>query len=191
VFEKNNKTKQIHIRFTECEMEELNKLCEEKNINKSDLIKKLIKKEIEIMSEKIKVKRLGVGTGEGQTIEILNRNKVIEIIEDIDNELVVRKAWKAFNKGFKNGYAVLNLETGEIESLSLGNGESDQAIDYNYIFLYEFEMNFDIGDMELRDEEGDLLEDDNEIEGMIEEILFEDNIIDSKKITIQLNEWYK
>jgi hypothetical protein len=47
VFEKNNKTKQIHIRFTECEMKELNKLCEEKNINKSDLIKKLIKKEIE------------------------------------------------------------------------------------------------------------------------------------------------
>jgi len=150
-----------------------------------------IKNEIEIMSEKIKVKRLGVGTGEGQTIEILNRNKVIEIIEDIDNELVVRKAWKAFNKGFKNGYAVLNLETGEIESLSLGNGETDQAIDYNYILLYEFDMNFDIGDMELRDEEGNLLEDDNEIEGMIEEILFEDNIIDGKKITIQLNEWYK
>jgi hypothetical protein len=131
--------------------------------------------------------------GDTKKIEVYSKNKIIEIIENLDDEEVIRKAWRGFNKGYKSGYAAINVADGELQYLSLGQNESFEGIE-NYVILYRFDQNFDIGDMQLGNiDDGDEIafeDEKDEIEAMFEELLYQDNIIDMHKVNMQLEQMY-
>ncbi len=131
--------------------------------------------------KKIKVERLGQGMGAGEKVEVLKRKDILEIIENLSDYEIIKTAYEGFNKRFKTGYATINLETGELQTVSLGQGETHQAIDNTFVIIYTFDMNADLSDIcENYEDETELIE--------TIEFNFE---LDWTLINMQLNEWYK
>ncbi|MCK9268042.1 MAG: hypothetical protein M0P14_04965, partial [Alkaliphilus sp.] len=83
------------------------------------------------------VKRRGIGLGAGETVEILPKEKIVEIIENLDPMEIIKIAYDGYIRSTKSGYAELELETGKLTGSSLGAGDSNQAIDNTVITLYE------------------------------------------------------
>ena len=86
------------------------------------------------------VKRRGIGQGAGETVEILPREKIVEIIENLDPAEIIKIAYDGYIRSTKSGYAELELETGELTGSSLGTGDSNQAIDSTVIELYKIDQ---------------------------------------------------
>jgi hypothetical protein len=129
---------------------------------------------------KVWIERLGYGQGEGEKVLVLNRKEIELIIEDLEDSEIITAAYNGWNYGFKSGYATLNLETGELESDSLGQGESYQACDNTYIILYKIDQND-----ECYEDEDECDEDEDIID--IIEYGFK---LDWQNIKIQLDEFY-
>lgn len=99
--------------------------------------------------KKTTIKAKGSGIGKNERIEVLTKDDILSLVENLDETQVLKKAWEGFCKGCKDGYATLNLKTGQLQTESLSNNERNQAIDNQYIIIYTFDMNFDIGDLDL------------------------------------------
>lgn len=99
------------------------------------------KKKREEGKEMIKVKRKGMGAGKGTMVDVLSRKVIEGIIEGLHQSDVIECALKAYNHGFKTGYATINLVTGKLESLGLGTNEENQATDNTYITLFRVDQN--------------------------------------------------
>jgi hypothetical protein len=99
--------------------------------------------------KKTTIKAKGIGTGRNERRELLTKDDILSLINQLDETQVLTKAWEGFVKGCKDGYAVLNLKTGQLETESLSSNERNQAIDNQRIIIYDFDMNFDISDLNL------------------------------------------
>jgi hypothetical protein len=99
--------------------------------------------------KKTTIKAKGIGVGQNKRVEVLTKDDILSLVENLDETQVLKKAWEGFCKGCKDGHAVINLKTGELQTESLSNNERNQAIDSQYIIIYTFDMNFDIGDLNL------------------------------------------
>lgn len=53
------------------------------------------------------IERLGMGQGQGTKVEVLAREEIVKIIEDLDIREIAEMAWSGFNKGYKTGYATI------------------------------------------------------------------------------------
>lgn len=88
-----------------------------------------------------KVKMLGIGTGAGQFVNVLDRKQVEEIISNLEPEDVFAAAYRAWIPGYKSGEAHLDLQTGKLSGAAYSTGECDQAIDSVYVILYRIDQN--------------------------------------------------
>ena len=85
----------------------------------------------------MKIKQIGIGTGAGEEVEVLSRQKIEQIIENLDKNEAMLMAYDSHDYGWKNGYCAVNLETGKIFSFSMRSNESNQACDNNYVVIYK------------------------------------------------------
>jgi hypothetical protein len=137
--------------------------------------------------EKAIITAKGIGTGKDKRIEVLTKDNILSLVENLDETQVLKKAWEGFCKGCKDGYAVINLKTGELQTESLGSNERNQAIDNQYIIIYTFDMNFDIGDYQLIIDETE----EEEEEALFDYILYSpQEIINVNNIKEQLEFFY-
>lgn len=132
-----------------------------------------------------KIKMIGYGHGQGEEVEVLERRQLEEKIESLESTDIIKTAWDGFNAGYKTGYAVIDLRNGELYTESLGQNETNQAIDNTYIIIYKFDQNFDIGDIV----DFDIEEDEDVVEVMIETLDY-DFSLDYIDIDRQLDEFY-
>mgnify|MGYP001426000007 FL=1 len=86
------------------------------------------------------MKRVGVPYSD-ETFEILDRNQIEKIIEDLEPGEIVRKAYDGYIPGMKSGYAAINLMTGELETESLGQGEGHMGSDALWVSVYHIDQN--------------------------------------------------
>ena len=145
---------------------------------------------------------------------MLSKEKIIEQIENLSTSDIVHAAMEGWKNGgkFRDGYCVYNYETGELESVTLGQNE--EIIDDERIYLLKVPENIlgnngyemedwltldEIDDMKKKEEEGEYLspEDyiekytDDTVEERLEEILlhyFEEDGLDWDSIESQLEE---
>lgn len=143
-----------------------------------------------------------------------NLKEIIEQIENLFPSDIVHAAMEGWKNGGKarDGYAVYDPETGELESVTLGQGQ--EIIDDERIYLLKVPENIlgnngyetedwltpeEIEDMKKREEEGEYLSPENyiekytddSVEERLEEILlyyFEEDGIDWDSIESQLEE---
>jgi hypothetical protein len=128
----------------------------------------------------------GIGVGQNKRVEVLTKDDILSLVENLDETQVLKKAWEGFCKGCKDGYAVINLKTGELQTESLGSNERNQAIDNQYIIIYTFDMNFDIGDLNLI-----VNKEETEEAALFDYILYsQKEIIDINNIKEQLEFFY-
>lgn len=73
------------------------------------------------------------------TFEILEREKVEKIINNLDPEKIVQTAYAAYVPGMKKGYATVNIKNGKLEPVSLEVGESLHPFDDLRVYLYSIE----------------------------------------------------
>lgn len=132
----------------------------------------------------------GLGLGKGDIVKVYSRDTILEFIEALDKEKIVKTAFENMVKDYKNGYATINLKTGELEGLSLSSNESLQAIDSQYITLYTFESYFNISDLNLLDDDKPYTDQEKEVTAMIENIVYHDNILDYTEINQELDFFY-
>jgi hypothetical protein len=92
--------------------------------------------------------------GEYREFELLPREKVEEIIADLDLEQVVRCAKEGYVQGFKSGIATLDLVSGKLTSDSLGTNESQHPWEAVYVVLFEIGQNESLDDFQVN---GDIL----------------------------------
>jgi len=85
--------------------------------------------------------------------EILERGQVQEILEGLSDYDIVRAAMAGHIDGMKTGYAVLNLQTGELATESLGQNELQHPWSDVQIYIYSLSQNS-------RMESEDVLDDD-------------------------------
>jgi hypothetical protein len=138
--------------------------------------------------KKTTIKAKGTGLGQNERIEVLTKDDILSLINQLDEIEILKKAWEGFNKGYKHGYAILNLKTGQLETESLSTNERNQAIDNQRIIIYDFDMNFDISDLNLviNKEETETEED-----ALFDYILYsQKQIIDINNIKEQLDYYY-
>ncbi len=88
-------------------------------------------------------RRQGFGQGAGEKVEILTEGQVSNILDNVDLEEVLEIAWQAQNRG-RNGYCVLNLETGKLQGVSLNENETLQAIDSTHIIIFKVSANIEL-----------------------------------------------
>lgn len=93
--------------------------------------------------EKTIVNQIGMGQGAGDEVEVLAREEIENIINNLSFCECLQIAHDARIQGYKTGYCVLELETGNVHGLALGCGESNQACDNNYITLATVDQNAD------------------------------------------------
>lgn len=120
------------------------------------------------------IKMQGVGTGRGQELEVLSSEELRKIIENSDTEDIVKLALENVVEGFKNGLAVINMETGEISGYSMENNSCNQAVDDQEILLFKFSQNICVEEEEENEEmffTYDLLDYEEEIKMKYSEIV--------------------
>lgn len=83
--------------------------------------KELVNEENEEKLEKVNLE-LRDAFGHPYEVEALPKEKIIEIIEELDEEEVVRIAYENYCRRFR-GICWLNIETGELEGGTLSQGE--------------------------------------------------------------------
>ena len=131
--------------------------------------------------EKIKIELRGIETSE--IIEVYSRRAIMELIENLEEKEILRKAWEGFEKGCKHGSAIIDLKTGKLMTDSISNDEEHQ--EGEYITLYTFDKNFDIGDLELT-----LYDGETEEEALINSIYYSGQVIDKIELEEQLDYFY-
>jgi len=140
------------------------------------------------------VKMMGVGTGAGQEVEILDRAEIEEIIANLNPCDVFREAFRHWIRGMKSGECHLDLRTGKLTGGSYSQGEMDQAVDSVNIGLYRIDQNAELDQFGhcgcehegtdectcflLLDEDGDPYNIDDF------------DVMNTESIENQLNEWY-
>jgi len=137
------------------------------------------------------VKRRGIGLGAGETVEILPKEKIVEIIENLDPMEIIKIAYDGYIRSTKSGYAELELETGKLTGSSLGAGDSNQAIDNTVITLYEINQLEEFCECDILTE--DEIEEEKELttEDILDYLEYNFNQHEFwKKIDEQLEDWY-
>jgi len=86
--------------------------------------------------------------GDPYSIEVLPEEKIIEILERLDVEEIVRKAYSSYRPGVAGGVAQLNVVDGSLMGCSCFIGTED-ARGLGYVDLYEIKQNisFDTDDL--------------------------------------------
>jgi len=72
-----------------------------------------------------------------EKFEILPREQIEKTISSFSPDEIVEKAWEGYVPGMKTGYAAIGLRNGNLISVSLGQGESNQGEDALYVTIYE------------------------------------------------------
>jgi len=123
--------------------------------------------------KKVTVKRLGIGMGAGEPVEILPRAEIERIIDDLDRYEVFKIAYNAWIPGSRSGECQLDLRTGTLQAGSYSVGEMDQAIDSVNITLYAIDQNEDFDGLLDQDGEPYDIEEvwPEDLEGSIEWLL--------------------
>lgn len=137
-----------------------------------------------------KVKLNGLGQGSGSVVEILDRKEIEKAIEELSSREIIEAAYKGYVKGFKNGYAVIELRTGELNTNSLSDNESNQAIDCVYIILYKVGQNDEFCACDILSEEEIAEGKEVEYEDIIDYLDFHFEL-DWNYINEQLSDWYE
>jgi hypothetical protein len=149
-----------------------------------------------LVKEKIMktVKMLGIGTGAGQEVDILNRDKIQEIIDNLDPYEVFRKAYRYWYRGYKSGECQLDLRSGELTGGSYSQNEMDQAVDSVNIILFRIDQNAEIeqfGHCGCEHEGADECKCDVLIDEDGDPYNIDDfDVMEDDSIQEQLNEWY-
>lgn len=94
--------------------------------------------------KQITVKRLGIGTGANEPVDILPRKEIERLISALDPEDVFREAYSHWSRGYLHGESHLDLRTGELTGGGYSQGECDQAVDSVYITLFRIDQNAEI-----------------------------------------------
>lgn len=115
-------------------------------------------------------------------MEILERSVVEKIISKLDHESIVKTAWEGYIPNMKNGYATLNLETGLLESVSLGTGETNHPSEDVRIYLYRIDQNLDVPYEDILDEEEMEKWEKFEEEGSFDQFCNDQGIIQNERI---------
>ncbi len=79
--------------------------------------------------------------------EIISEKKLREILDEVKPEEMAKLAYENWFQGMKSGYAIIDLETGELKGLSLGTGESTSP-DFMYVTLYKYDQNWEEPDID-------------------------------------------
>lgn len=183
----------VNVKIESIMKEKLTEIANQKYLSYPDVVKVALSEYIEKNSKEekmmVKVQRQGEGTGKGTMVDVLGRQKIEDIIDGLNYTDIIKCAYESYNKGFKTGYATINLETGKVEGLGLGQNESNQAIDNTYITLYLISQNVDFDEdnilTEEELEEGKEMTDEDIIEYL--DYSFE---LDWDYINAQLDSWY-
>jgi hypothetical protein len=91
--------------------------------------------------EKQKIMNVGVGNYAGTEVEVLPKDKVLEILDNVDTHEVYLMAYDKFEPGWISAQVGISLETGELTLHTLQRGEYLQAGDNNYIDIFEIGQN--------------------------------------------------
>lgn len=88
------------------------------------------------------IKQLGFGTGAGELVEVLTRKEIESMISETSANACYELALAEHQYGY-NTYCAISLITGNIFTYSMGNGETNHAIDNNHVDLICIDSNTD------------------------------------------------
>ena len=91
--------------------------------------------------KKVTIKNIGFRNGAGEEIEILAREEIEKIIDNLDPDDIFKEAFDHWNQGYLTGEAQLDLRTGELTGGAYSPNTHDQACDAIYITLYSISQN--------------------------------------------------
>lgn len=90
-------------------------------------------------------------TVQGVEITLIDRGTAIDLIDDLDTEEIVRKAYAGYVPGMCSGLAEFDLITEQLITNSLGQNEYNQPLDSQVIVLYQINQDYEFRDEDLLD----------------------------------------
>jgi hypothetical protein len=103
----------------------------------------------ELFAEKTIIKQVGFGTGAGEDVEVLAKEEIEKIIDEMHPSEAFEIAYKHWSPRSLNGYCAINLETGKVFGYGMQSNQSFHACDNNHVDLYCIDANDEIDEDEV------------------------------------------